>query len=159
MVRITLSSLVSFLVVLLIATACEAAGEYRLVNDQSWAKSFPSSNTRPPLTSIVIVDTTFASVYERWTVEPFEGGYKIQNIGTRYWLTAHGDDVNGASEFNKADSKWSIEQAGFGTVRISVPNNDLVVTVVRHGPNNPASLALRPADGSEEQSWHLELIA
>ncbi|KAF9557453.1 hypothetical protein EC968_007627 [Mortierella alpina] len=158
MVRITLSSLVSFFVVLLIATACEAARQFKLVNRQGWAKNFPSSGTRPPFITGVIVDYNFASVYERWTVETYEEGYKIRNVGTGFWLTARDGDVNGSSEFNEASSKWYIERAGSGEFTISAPNEDLLVTAVRTQPDYPLSLALRPADGSEEQLWRLEPV-
>jgi hypothetical protein len=81
MVRITLSSLVSFLaVLLLVATTSEAAAIYRIYNGDSWAKNFPPGGGRPPFFTGVIVDDSFASVYERWTVEHFEDGYRIGSV-------------------------------------------------------------------------------
>src|ERR1700744_317056 len=132
MVRITLSSLVSFLaVLLLIATTSEAAAIYRIYNGNSWAKNFPPGAGRPPFFTGVIVDDNFASVYERWTIEPFEDGFRIANSGTRFWLTARDEEVDGSSEFDAASSKWYIEPAGDGKFKIKTPNKDLVITALR----------------------------
>ncbi|KAK5809330.1 hypothetical protein F5H01DRAFT_40611 [Linnemannia elongata] len=98
MAQITLSTLVSFLVVLLLATTCKAAALFRISNDDSWAKNFPAGGGRPPFFTSVTVDGYFASIYERWAIEPFEEGYRIRNSGTGYFLTAHNGEAQGSSE-------------------------------------------------------------
>ncbi|KAF9925669.1 hypothetical protein BGZ67_008500 [Mortierella alpina] len=158
MARITLSTLVSFLVVLLVATAAEASGVFRLYNGDSWAKNFPSGGTRPPFNTGVTVDDNFASIYERWTIERFEEGYRIRNAGTGFWLTARKSEVTGSSEFDERYSKWYIEKAGEDKFTIKAPNQDLVVTVRRTQDNYPATLYLEPAEGSESQRWRIERV-
>ncbi|KAF8982414.1 hypothetical protein BGZ46_001307 [Entomortierella lignicola] len=157
MARTILSSLVSFLVVLLlIATTSKAAGTYRLINVDSWAKNFPPPGGRPPFFTDVVVDDGFASVYERWTVDRFEEGYSIRNQGTGFWLTARDREVDGASEFQSASSKWYVEPSGDGKFKISAPNEDLVITARRRQPDYPVTLFLEPADGSDAQLWRFE---
>ncbi|KAG0093634.1 hypothetical protein BGZ93_007057 [Podila epicladia] len=158
MARITLSSLVSFLVVLLIATTSNAAAVYRLYNGDSWAKNFPPGGGRPPFFTGVAVDDSFASVYERWAIERFEEGYRIQNTGTGFWLTARGGEVEGASDFNPESSKWYVQSAGEGKFKISAPNKDLVITTRRRQPDYPVTLFLEPARGEPEQLWSFEHI-
>lgn len=158
MVRITLSSLVSFFVVLLVATTSEAAGIYRIYNGNSWAKNFPAGGGRPPFFTGVIVDDIFASVYERWTVERFEEGFRIANSGTGFWLTARNKEVDGSSDFDSASSKWYIEPAGNGKFKILAPNKNLVITALRARPDYPVTLFLQPADGSDAQLWSFERI-
>jgi len=97
-------------------------------------------------------------VYERWTIERFEEGFRLQNFGSRFWLTARNNVVDGSSDFNPASSKWYIEPAGDGKFKILVPNKDLVVTALRAQPDYPVTLFLEPADGSEAQLWSFERI-
>ncbi|KAG0062835.1 hypothetical protein BGZ90_002923 [Linnemannia elongata] len=158
MARITLSTLVSFLVVLLLATTCKAAAQYRISNDNSWAKNFPAGGGRPPFFTSVIVDDGFASIYERWTIEPFEEGYRIQNSGTGFFLTARSGEAQGSSEFDPKDSKWYIERAGDGKYKILVPNQDLVVTARRLKADYPITLFLEYAEGTSAQLWTFERI-
>ncbi|KAF9278060.1 hypothetical protein BGZ88_000820 [Linnemannia elongata] len=157
MARITLSTLVSFFVVLLLATTCKAA-QFRISNDDSWAKNFPAGGGRPPFFTSVIVDDGFASIYERWAIERFEEGYRIQNIGTGYFLTAHNGEAQGSSEFDPETSKWYIQSAGDGKFKILVPGQDLVVTAHRPKAEYPISLFLQSAEGSSAQLWTLERI-
>ncbi|KAF9273985.1 hypothetical protein BGZ68_001011 [Mortierella alpina] len=157
MVRITLSSLVSFLLVLLVATAAEAAGIFKLVNGNGgWAKNFPPGAGRPPFFTLVDVDNGFASIYERWNIERFEDGYQIRNEGTGFWLTAHGKEVGGSSELDEGQSTWYIQPAGNGKYKILVRNEDLVVTARQTQPGYPVTLILKPSDGSESQLWSFE---
>ncbi|KAH7054947.1 hypothetical protein BKA57DRAFT_239080 [Linnemannia elongata] len=156
MARITLSTLVSFLVVLLLATTCKAA-QFRISNDDSWAKTFPVDG-RPPFFTSVIVDGYFASIYERWEIQPFEEGFRIRNIGTGYFLTTHNGEAQGSSEFDPETSKWYIESAGNGKYKILVPNQDLVVTAHRPKAEYPISLFLQSAEGSSAQLWTLERL-
>ncbi|KAF9189339.1 hypothetical protein BGZ49_003821 [Haplosporangium sp. Z 27] len=159
MARTTLSSLVSFLVVLLlIATTSKAAATFRISNAGSWAKNFPPSGGKPPFFTSVSVDDSFASIYERWTVEPFENGYRIQNTGTGFWLTAHDGEVDGASEFYPEFSKWYIDRSSEGYFKISGPNGRSVITARRKQPDYPVTLFLDTADGSEAQLWTFERI-
>ncbi|KAF9555418.1 hypothetical protein EC968_008903, partial [Mortierella alpina] len=138
------------------ATACEASEVYKLVNDRGWAKNFPTSRTRPPFISTVLVDKTYASIYELWTVERFEDGYRVRNKGSKYWLTARGNDVDGSPAFRTESSKWYIQPAGNGKYKILTPDADLMVTVGQPRPGDRISLLLQQADGSEDQLWHFE---
>ncbi|KAF8926928.1 hypothetical protein BGZ52_005044, partial [Haplosporangium bisporale] len=144
---------------LLVATTSEAAVLYRINNGDSWAKNFPPGAGRPPFLTEVIVDNGFASVYERWTVEPFEEGFRIANSGTGFWLTAHNEEVYGSSDFDPASSKWYIERAGDGKFKILRPNKDLVITALRARPDNPVTLFLQSANGSDDQLWSFERIS
>ncbi|KAF9922639.1 hypothetical protein FBU30_007248 [Linnemannia zychae] len=157
MARIAILSPVFFLVVLL-ATACQAETVYRLLNQNNWAKNFPPGGSRPPFFTSVIVDDAFASVYERWVIERFEEGYTIKNLGTGFYLTARNGEAYGSSEFDSTNSKWYIESLGQGFFRISVPNQDLLVTALRKNSQYPISLYLESADGSPEQKWSFERL-
>ncbi|OAQ25908.1 hypothetical protein K457DRAFT_140856 [Linnemannia elongata AG-77] len=158
MARITLSSLVSFLVVLLLATTCKAAAQYRISNDNSWAKHFPPGGGQPPFFSSVLVDDNFASIYERWTIERFEDGFRFQNSGTGFFLTARSGEAQGSSEFDPETSKWYIEGAGDGKFKILAPGQDLVVTARRLKAEYPITLFLQPAEGSSAQLWSFERL-
>jgi len=149
--------LVSFLVVLLLIATTSKAASFKLINNGTWAKNFPGIG-RPPLFTTVSVDDNFASVYERWEVETFEEGVRIRNDGTGFWLTARNGEVGGSSEFDPAASKWFIEGGGEGKFKISVPNEDLVMTTDRGQPDSLVTLFLRPADGSPAQLWSFESI-
>jgi hypothetical protein len=108
---------------------------------------------------MAIIDDGFASVYERWEIEPFEEGFRIRNVGTGFWLTARDGEVFGSSEFDQSDSKWYIERAGDGVFTIKVPNQDTVMTALRKKAGYPISIFLEPADGGDTQKWRLERLA
>ncbi|KAG0051160.1 hypothetical protein BGZ89_003636, partial [Linnemannia elongata] len=132
------------------------AAQFRIYNDDSWAKNFPAGGGRPPFFTGVIVDDQFASIYERWEIERFEDGFRVQNIGTGYFLTAHNGEAQGSSEFDPETSKWYIERAGDGKYKILVPGQDLVVTAHRPKAEYPISLFLQSAEGSSAQLWTFE---
>ncbi|KAF7720757.1 hypothetical protein EC973_006156 [Apophysomyces ossiformis] len=143
------------LVVLLQTIAVSATREFRIVNGGGlgWLKNFPPGGSRPPFVTGVIVDNNYASVYERWTVDPFEEGYIIRNVGTGFTLWAKGEEVYGSSADKQ---KFYIERHDGGQFTISIPDEDSLLTPGKQGPDYPYTLFLKPADGSPEQTWSFE---
>lgn len=161
MARAALSLLFACAILLSLGILSEAQRVFRLINVETsgWAKNFPGVG-RPPLETSVIIDDGFASIYERWTVEPYDEGFTIRNIGTGFWLTSRGEDeeVVGSSEFNREGSKWYIEKAGDGEFVIKLPNKDLVMTAHRGKRDEPLTIALRPSEGENIQKWRFERL-
>lgn len=165
MARASLSFLFALATLLVLAIMSEArpctlSPQYRLVNADSegWAKNFPPGAGRPPFNTGTIIDDGFASIYERWSIERFEEGFRIRNEGTGFWLTAREGEVVGSSEFDEKDSKWYVETAGDGKYIIKVPYQDLVMTVLRKKADYPLSIFLEAADGSNVQRWTFERL-
>lgn len=161
MARAALSILFAFAILLSLAILSEAQGLFRLVNgDESsgWAKNFPPGGGRPPFATGVIVDDSFASIYERWNFERFEEGFRIRNAGTGFWLTARDGEAVGYSEFDEKASKWYIERAGDGLYSIKRPSEDLVMTAYRRKSDGPITISLQPAEGADVQKWRLERV-
>lgn len=124
-----------------------AAGpQYRVVSQETgaWAKNFPTPGRS---TSQVLLDEQFASIFERWSISPYEGQFTIQNAGTGHWATAENGQVVGSSELNGADAVWTIERAGSGSFTIARAGEDLVWTA------SEDHIELKPADGSDAQRW------
>ncbi|KAF9178614.1 hypothetical protein BGZ50_007601 [Haplosporangium sp. Z 11] len=134
-----------------------AASQFRITNRAGvgWMKNFPGTPDHP-LFTLVIADNQFASVYERWSVERFEEGYMIRNVGTRYWLTARGEEAVGSSQFDAENAKWYIESAGDGSFTIKLPNQDLVLSGRQREPGSSVAVSVEPADGSETQLWSIQ---
>ncbi|KAF7722498.1 hypothetical protein EC973_003090 [Apophysomyces ossiformis] len=152
-----LSTLLALVVLLQTIVVSVIATEYRIVNGGGlgWLKNFPKGHGRPPFATPVAVDSNYASIYERWTIDHADEGYIIRNVGTGYTLWAKGEEVEASSEDAQ---KFYIESHGSGKFTISIPNEDKLVAPGKLGPEYPYTLFLQPANGSPAQTWSFERI-
>ncbi|KAF7773110.1 hypothetical protein Agabi119p4_5277 [Agaricus bisporus var. burnettii] len=128
----------------------------KIVNEKGfkpWAKSFPPSGSRPPFFMGISFDNSFASIYQRWEIKPFEEGYTIQNKGNGFWAYSKDGEAFTSNVFDPSHCKWYIESAGEGIYKIQVPAQDLVWTVKSREPDYPLSVYLAPADGNDNQNF------
>ncbi|CAE6397915.1 unnamed protein product [Rhizoctonia solani] len=92
------------------------------------------------------------SMMEPFTLKPQEGNTYQLAAPKDSWYVMPKDEYVFLipRETSGAPQSWSVQSTGPGTYRVQLPNKDLVWTCF---PEEFPQIQLKPANGSQEQSW------
>ncbi|KAJ5143698.1 uncharacterized protein N7515_002485 [Penicillium bovifimosum] len=111
-----LSTIITF------AFASAASAQYQYyritaVESDTWLKTFPGEGA--PL----VLDNNFASLYERWTITPQDGGYVMKNEGTNTFISCDEESCKSAAN----PTVFNVQQQDFTHIVLN-PSTGLVWT-------------------------------
>jgi hypothetical protein len=127
------------------------ADQIKIINRKGWAKSFAPRAGQTTTYSSVIINKKDDHLFDLWAAEDYKDSqtvFTLQNVGSKFWLSAHGGQVVADPKFKGKASTWTLKHVSGEDYRLMAAGQNLAVTVSEGNP--PTLLLQNPKAGSSQ---------